>query len=100
MDWVFGVVSLLHNQQAPGTRARPRWTMGWVWQCPVMMSSWSWVLFYAGLVLHILTPVIPRQPRSKSQSGSKAVSQPHDSSMTGENIGCDDNHDRMRIAHT
>ena len=37
----------------------PRWDIVWVWQSPVMLTSWSCVLFFAALILHILTPVIP-----------------------------------------
>lgn len=38
---------------------RPKWSMVYVWQCPVMLMSWSWILFYTGFLLSILTPVIP-----------------------------------------
>lgn len=30
--------------------------MLWVWQCPAMLMSYSWVLFLVGFTLHILTP--------------------------------------------
>jgi hypothetical protein len=40
---------------------RPKWLMVYVWQCPAMLMSWSWVLFYAGFILYILTPVIPHE---------------------------------------
>ena len=42
---------------------KPNLMMVYVWQCPVMLMSWSWVFFYAGFILHILTPVIP--PKEK-----------------------------------
>jgi len=31
--------------------------MLWVWQCPTMLMSYSWVLFLVGYALHVLTPV-------------------------------------------
>lgn len=37
----------------------PSWWMAYVWQCPTMLMNWSWVMFFAGFILYILTPVIP-----------------------------------------
>lgn len=31
--------------------------MLWVWQCPTMLMSYSWVLFLVGYALHVLNPV-------------------------------------------
>ncbi|KAI1370823.1 hypothetical protein F4677DRAFT_437309 [Hypoxylon crocopeplum] len=31
--------------------------MLWIWQCPMMLMSYSWVLFLVGYALHLLTPV-------------------------------------------
>lgn len=31
--------------------------MVWMWQCPVMLMSYSWVLFLVGYGLHVLKPV-------------------------------------------
>lgn len=31
--------------------------MLWVWQCPTMLMSYSWVFFLIGYALYILTPV-------------------------------------------
>lgn len=33
-------------------------TMIWVWQCPTMLMSFSWLFFILGLWLHLLSPVI------------------------------------------
>ena len=44
-------------------QCRPSWLMVYVWQCPVMLMSWSWVCFFAGFILYILTPAIPRHHR-------------------------------------
>ncbi|KAI1760087.1 hypothetical protein GGR53DRAFT_526516 [Hypoxylon sp. FL1150] len=30
--------------------------MLWIWQCPIMLMSYSWVLFLVGYALHLLTP--------------------------------------------
>ncbi|KAF2650658.1 hypothetical protein K491DRAFT_608412 [Lophiostoma macrostomum CBS 122681] len=32
-------------------------SMLWVWQCPAMLMSYSWVLFLIGYALHVLSPV-------------------------------------------
>ncbi|KAK8022094.1 hypothetical protein PG993_012861 [Apiospora rasikravindrae] len=32
----------------------------WVWQSPVMLMSYSWVLFLVGYLCYIVTPLIPR----------------------------------------
>jgi len=55
------VLGLLVEQHRGELNLSPRWVMVWVWQCPVMLMSWSWVFFYGGLLLHILTPVLPSQ---------------------------------------
>jgi hypothetical protein len=31
--------------------------MVWMWQCPVMLMNYSWVLFLVGYGLHVLKPV-------------------------------------------
>ncbi|KAI0169921.1 hypothetical protein GGR52DRAFT_487888 [Hypoxylon sp. FL1284] len=31
--------------------------MLWIWQCPMMLMSYSWVLFLVGYAVHLLTPV-------------------------------------------
>ncbi|KAI6080242.1 hypothetical protein F4821DRAFT_266088 [Hypoxylon rubiginosum] len=31
--------------------------MLWIWQCPMMLMHYSWVLFLVGYALHLLTPV-------------------------------------------
>lgn len=31
--------------------------MLWVWQCPTMLMSYSWVFFLAGYALHVLSPI-------------------------------------------
>lgn len=31
--------------------------MIWIWQCPTMLMSYSWVLFLVGYALHVLKPV-------------------------------------------
>jgi hypothetical protein len=31
--------------------------MLWVWQCPTMLMSYSWVFFLVGYALHVLTPI-------------------------------------------
>ncbi len=42
--------------------------MLWIWQCPVMLMSYSWVLFLVGYALHVLTPVFgPSQAEVSSK---------------------------------
>jgi hypothetical protein len=44
----------------PGAKLEPRRIsrrMLWIWQCPTMLMSYSWVFFLAGYSLHVLTPV-------------------------------------------
>lgn len=41
---------------------RPSWIMLFIWQCPSMLMSYSWVLFVAALTLHVTTPLIERHP--------------------------------------
>jgi hypothetical protein len=31
--------------------------MLWIWQCPTMLMSYSWVFFLVGYALHVLTPI-------------------------------------------
>ncbi|KAI9164086.1 hypothetical protein HJFPF1_05722 [Paramyrothecium foliicola] len=44
--------------------------MLWVWQCPTMLMSYSWVLFLVGYALHVLTPVFDS---SHSEISSKVA---------------------------
>ncbi|KAI2617141.1 hypothetical protein GGR54DRAFT_641246 [Hypoxylon sp. NC1633] len=42
------------------TKLEPRRISGrmlWIWQCPMMLMNYSWVLFLVGYALHLLTPV-------------------------------------------
>lgn len=44
----------------PGTATKQRpisLRMLWVWQCPAMLMSYSWVFFLIGYALYILSPV-------------------------------------------
>jgi hypothetical protein len=44
--------------------------MLWVWQCPTMLMSYSWVLFLVGYALHVLNPVFdPSQAKISSKVG-------------------------------
>lgn len=43
------------------------WNMMFVWQCPMMFVSWSWVCFLVGLVLHVCTPLIMDSSTEDSQ---------------------------------
>jgi hypothetical protein len=40
-----------------GTTHRASWKMTWVWQCPTMLMSYSWMLFLVGYAIHVLDPV-------------------------------------------
>jgi hypothetical protein len=44
------------NPPSPAER-RISLRMIWMWQCPVMLMSYSWVLFLVGYGLHVLKPV-------------------------------------------
>ena len=57
-------VTPISRQPLPDTEKpqyRPRWTMIWVWQCTVVLMNWSWICFYAGFLLYVLSPIIPDQ---------------------------------------
>lgn len=41
---------------------RPKWKMIFLWQCPQMFMSYSVILFLAGLVVLVSTPLIERHP--------------------------------------
>jgi hypothetical protein len=44
--------------------------MLWIWQCPTMLMSYSWVFFLVGYALHVLTPFFdPSQAESSSKVG-------------------------------
>ncbi|KAI2620766.1 hypothetical protein GGS26DRAFT_307639 [Hypomontagnella submonticulosa] len=45
--------------------------MLWIWQCPMMLMSYSWVLFLVGYALHLLTPVF--DPAQSENSFTVAV---------------------------
>lgn len=41
---------------------RPKWKMIFLWQCPQMFMSYSVILFLAGLIVLVCTPLIEKQP--------------------------------------
>ena len=53
--------NLKNGSESSPKSHKPKWAMAYVWQCPVMLMSWSWVYFTAGFVLHISTAVIPQR---------------------------------------
>ena len=40
---------------------RPKWKMVFLWQCPQMFMSYSFILYLAGLILLVCTPLIKGQ---------------------------------------
>ncbi|OTB05370.1 hypothetical protein M426DRAFT_10695 [Hypoxylon sp. CI-4A] len=49
--------------------------MLWIWQCPMMLMSHSWVLFIVGYALHLLTPVFdPSQSKVSFKAAVVTVS--------------------------
>jgi hypothetical protein len=70
--------------------------MLWVWQCPTMLMSYSWVFFLVGYALHVLTPVFgPSQAEVSSQVSSEKSSSSHDKKLT--DIGCHCHCVRLRV---
>ena len=41
--------------------------MIWIWQCPTMLMSYSWVFFLVGYTLHVLKPVIHPLPMESAK---------------------------------
>lgn len=77
------VVSIRSNQSSGASlpsfeECRPSWLMVYVWQCPVMLMSWSWGSFFAGFILYILTPAIPRHHREHEIQVSESRGQGSD----------------------
>ncbi|KAI9886617.1 MAG: hypothetical protein M1823_001596 [Watsoniomyces obsoletus] len=42
--------------------------MLWVWQCPAMLMSYSWIFFLLGYALHVLSPVFDRSQAEVSST--------------------------------
>lgn len=45
------------NASTRQPKRRASWRMIWIWQCPTMLMSYSWVLFLVGYGLHIMKPI-------------------------------------------
>jgi hypothetical protein len=62
----------------PATKYRRRSKkMLWVWQCPTMLVSYSWVLVLVGYALHLLTPAFRPEQAEVSLEVSREIPQFH-----------------------
>jgi hypothetical protein len=65
---------------------RPRWAMVFIWQCPTMFMSYSFVLFILGLSMFVCTPLIHKDawgPESDVRRYIAVISP-----LTYSEIGC------------
>ncbi|KAI1617376.1 hypothetical protein EDD36DRAFT_479267 [Exophiala viscosa] len=42
----------------------PSKRMIYIWQCPVMLMSWSWLTFLLALTLHVVAPLAAREKQN------------------------------------
>lgn len=61
---LYGPKSMTVDAEQPrnATAFSVNWNMVFIWQCPTMLMSYSWAIFMIALTLHVLKPLIRREP--------------------------------------